>query len=133
FRAFWVKARDSLLLLPSAITAAGVGLAYSTIYLDENVGGPDPLNWWWVFGGGPESALSILSSISTSMITVTGLVFSLTVVALQLASSQYTPRVVRNFTGDISTQTVFGVFVATFTYALLIMGSVRVEGDEVEP
>ena len=63
------------------------------------------------------------------MITVTGLVFSITVVALQLASSQFTPRVLRSFTGDRGNQLVLGMFIATFTYALLVLRTVRDSAD----
>jgi len=124
--------RDSLWFLPSLLTLAGAGLAMAMIYVDERVES-GPLDWVWVFGGGPESALSILSSIVTSLITVTGVTFSVTIVALQLASSQYTPRVLRNFTADRGNQLVLGVFIATFTYALLIQRRVRIENEAIDP
>ena len=59
------------------------------------------------------------------MITVTTLVFSITVVALQLAASQLSPRVLRSFMGDRPNQLVLGFFIATFTYALLVLRAVR--------
>jgi uncharacterized membrane protein len=60
---------------------------------------------------------------------VLGVVFSLTVVVLQIASAQFTPRVMRNLTGDRGTQVVLGVFLGTFTYALIVLRAVRSPGE----
>jgi uncharacterized membrane protein len=78
-----------------------------------------------LFPGGPESARSFLSSITTAMISVTGVVFSITIVALQLAAGQFSSRVMRDFLRDRTIQFTFGVFVATFTYAMVLQRSVR--------
>jgi len=79
----------------------------------------------WLFGGGAEGARGVLSTIAGSLITVTGVVFSVTIVALQLASSQFTPRVLRSFVADRTNQVVLGVFIGTFTYTLLILRTVH--------
>ncbi|MDP9443909.1 MAG: DUF2254 domain-containing protein [Actinomycetota bacterium] len=84
----------------------------------------------FLFAGGPPGARALLSAVTTSMISVTGLVFSITVVALQLASSQFSPRVLRTFLRSRTTQLTLGVFVATFLYAIVVLRSVR--GDAVE-
>jgi uncharacterized membrane protein len=64
------------------------------------------------------------------MITVTSLTFSLTVVTLQLASSQYTPRLLRTFTADRVVQNTLALFLATFVYALAVLRTVRNDGDD---
>ena len=69
--------------------------------------------------------MAVLSAIATSMITVTGVVFSVTVVALQLASSQFSPRVLRTFLRDRTVQVALGAFIASFIYALLVLRTVR--------
>jgi uncharacterized membrane protein len=56
--------------------------------------------------------------------TVLTLVFSITIVALTLASTQFGPRMLRNFVRDIGTQVTLGTFVATFVYAVLTLGSI---------
>ena len=128
----WVRARDSLWLIPGALTLLAVLLALGLTEAERaGLFGPlglDPL----VFGGGAEGARGVLSAIAGGLITVTGVVFSVTIVALQLASSQFTPRVLRNFTADRVNQTVLGVFIATFTYALLVLRTIR-SGDDAEP
>jgi uncharacterized membrane protein len=84
---------------------------------------------WWLFGGSAEGARGVLVAIAGSLITVTGVVFSITIVALQLASSQFTPRVLQNFTRDRGNQLVLGVFIGTFTYTLLLLRTVRAPID----
>jgi len=73
-----------------------------------------------------ESARVLLSVIAGSTITVAGTVFSITMVALTLASNQYGPHLVRNFIRDRSTQASLGIFLATFTYALVTMSAIGI-------
>src|SRR5688500_8403864 len=68
-----------------------------------------------------ESARSFLSALSSSMITLTALVFSITILVLQLASNQFSPRVLRTFLRDRHSQFSLGIFVATFTYSMLVL------------
>jgi len=84
-----------------------------------------------VFNGGAETARSVLSSIAGSLITATSLTFSLTVVALQLASSQASPRVLRLFARDRRVHVTLAVFLGTFAYAVTVLRSVRDATDEV--
>ncbi|MBX7434743.1 DUF2254 domain-containing protein [Mycobacterium sp. Y57] len=79
----------------------------------------------FLFGGGPASARDVLSAIAASVMTVTSLTFSLTLVTLQLASGQYSPRLLRTFARDRFVQRTLALFVATFVYALTVLRSVR--------
>ena len=72
----------------------------------------------------------MLGSIAASMITIAGVVFSMTLIALSLASTQLGPRLLRNFMRDTTTQAVLGTFVATFLYCLLVLRTIR-RADEV--
>ena len=122
----WTRVRDSLWLLPSIAVVVGAGLATFIVRV------PAPavesrLAWVWLFGGGAEGARGVLSAIAGSLITVTGTVFSVTIVALQLASSQFTPRLLRSFVADRVNQTVLAVFIGTFTYSLLVLRTIRAE------
>jgi uncharacterized membrane protein len=78
-----------------------------------------------LFGGDAGAARTLLDAISSSLITVTSLTFSLTVVTLQLASSQFSPRLLRTFTSDVFVQSTLAVFLATFTYSLTLLRAVR--------
>ena len=71
----------------------------------------------------------MLSTIAGSMMTVVGVTFSMTLVALVLASSQYTSRILRNFMSDRVTQVVLGVFAGIFAYCLIVLRTIR-SGDE---
>ena len=124
--------RGSLWAVPSAMTLGAILLAFGTISLDMRIA-DDALgaDLWFVFGVGPDGVRGVLSSIAGSIITVTGVVFSITVVALQLASTQYSPRVLRTFLEDRSTHVVMGLFIATFTYSLLVLRTVRGESDNL--
>jgi uncharacterized membrane protein len=82
-----------------------------------------------LFSGGADGARGVLSAVAGSLITVTGVVFSVTIVALQLASSQFTPRVLRGFMADRPNQIVLGIFIGTFTYSVMVLRSVTGEDD----
>ncbi|MFI7360274.1 DUF2254 domain-containing protein [Streptomyces avidinii] len=79
----------------------------------------------YLFSGGAGAARTVLDAIAGSLITVTALTFSLTVVTLQLASSQFSPRLLRTFTSDRFVQGTLAAFLATFTYALTVLRTVR--------
>ena len=87
----------------------------------------------YLFGGGADAARTVLGAVASSLITVTSLTFSLTVVTLQLASSQFSPRLLRTFTRDRFVHVTLALFLATFTYALTVLRVVRTadEGQSV--
>jgi uncharacterized membrane protein len=126
-RAVWNEVRDSLWFLPAVLTLAGAALAVLMVGLDQQDVLPEETAPLWLMTGSSDGARGVLSAIASGIITVTGVVFSVTIVALQLASTQYTPRVLRNFTADRASQMVLGVFIGTFTYSLLVLRVVRGE------
>ncbi len=130
-KTLWTDARDSLWLIPAVLTLIAAVLAFGLVQLESSYA-IDLGNGYWLIGGSVDGARAVLSTIAGSLITVTGVVFSVTIVALQLASSQFTPRILRNFMADRSNQYVLGVFIATFTYTLLVLRVVR-STDEGEP
>lgn len=84
-----------------------------------------------VFGGGAAGARGMLQAVAGSVITVTSLVFTMTVVTLQLASSQFSPRLLRTFLRDRGNQVVLSMFLATFAYSLTVLRTIRAaEGGE---
>ena len=87
----------------------------------------------FLFAGGVDSARAVLSAISGSLITATSLTFSLTVVALQLASSQASPRVLRTFAKDRAVQGTLAIFVGTFAYAITVLRTVQDATDSTDP
>ena len=129
-RARWFDLQSSLWFLPAGLTSVAAALALLTVEIDLRLLLDRRQGTGWFFGGGAEGARGVLTAIAGTMINVTALVFSITVVALQLAASQLTPRVLRSFMGDRGNQVVLGFFIGTFTYALLVLRAVRAPLDQ---
>jgi uncharacterized membrane protein len=75
--------------------------------------------------GGPDGARTILTAIAAAVITVVGVVFSITILALQLASTQFGPRMLRHFIRDRGTQLTLSTFAATLVFSLFTLGSAQ--------
>lgn len=116
--------RESMWLIPAFFTVLTILLAFGSVAIDRAIQ-PVGMTGWFLFHAGPDGARGVLGTIAGSIITVTGVVFSITIVALQLASTQFTPRVLRSFLEDRAVQVVLALFIATFTYALLVLRTVR--------
>ena len=129
--------RSRLWPVPAAGVVAAVIAGVAVPELDANVDeGLPPTLARYLFGGGADAARETLGVIATSLITVTSLTFSLTLVTLQLASSQYTPRLLRTFAADRLIQRTLALFLATFAYALTVLRTVRnagAAGEEFVP
>jgi uncharacterized membrane protein len=116
--------RTNLWLVPAVEVLAAALLFLVTYSLDRAAyngvfGVPG-----WAISGGPDVARTVLTAIAAAVITVVGVVFSIVIVALTLTSTQFGPRMLRNFIRDRGTQLTLGTFVATFVYAVLTLGSV---------
>jgi uncharacterized membrane protein len=125
--------RTSLWALPAALAAAAVVAARLSVLLDGGRPFENTVLDGWLYSGSVESARTILSTLAGSMITVAGLVFSITIVALSFSSTQLGPRLLRNFRDDRVNQAVLGSFVATFLYALLVLSSLATEPEVFVP
>jgi uncharacterized membrane protein len=116
--------RTNLWLVPGVESAAAVALFVVTLSIDRAAFRGDLKLPAWVISGSPDAAREILSSLAGALITVVGVVFSVMMVALTLASSQFGPRMLRTFIRDRGTQVTLGTFVATFFYAMLVLISI---------
>ncbi len=116
--------RTTLWVIPTLLVVGAGALFVATYLIDRAVYTGDVSLPNWVNNGSADAARQILIGIAAAVITVIGLVFSITIVALVLASTQFGPRMLRNFMRDRGTQLTLGVFVATFVYAVLALGSV---------
>ena len=111
-------------VVPTIEVIAAVALFVVTYELDRAAFRNDFTYPSWVNAGSADAARQILTATAAAVITVVGLVFSITIVALTLASTQFGPRMLRNFVRDRGTQATLGTFVATFVYSVLVLGSV---------
>ena len=114
--------RGSLWVLPTLSVLAA--LAAGSLLSEVSIGPHSPL----AFQGTSDDARALLIGIAGTMVTVIALLLGLTVVALQLSSTQYSPRLLRNFLRDRPNQIVLSVFVATFAYSAAGLYTVGVSG-----
>lgn len=113
FNTFW--------FVPALVSLLGPLLACIFLQIDHHLSmGQEQ----FIFHGGTTEASTILSTIAGSLITVAGLAFSITIVVLQLVSSQYTPRALRSFLQDRVIQMIAGGFFAIFAYALIVLATI---------
>jgi uncharacterized membrane protein len=122
---------SSLWFLPVLCVVAGAALSFGTIALDR------ALNYEALprsLVGGPEAAISILETVATSMVSLAALVLTITMVVVQLAMAQFSPRIVQRVLQDKPSQLAIGLFVATFVHAILALREVSTEsGGERVP
>lgn len=126
-RKLWDSLHSSYWFIPMLMALGAIILAFTMISLDR-AGSTGPIEQLgWVYAGGPDGARAVLSAVAGSMATVTATAFSITIVALQLAASNFGPRLLRNFMQDTGNQLVLGTFIATFIYCLLVLRSIHGE------
>ncbi|MBW4457761.1 MAG: DUF2254 domain-containing protein [Nostoc indistinguendum CM1-VF10] len=126
----WDQLHSSYWFIPAVMAVVATALAFTMLNLDRI--GKVKIDYWWVYGGGADGARSLLGSVAGSMISVAATAFSITIVALQLAASNFGPRLLRNFMHDTGNQIVLGTFISTFIYCLLVLRTIHGEGDGYE-
>ncbi|MCH7407449.1 DUF2254 domain-containing protein [Belliella aquatica] len=122
---FWKELMATFWFLPVMIIMLSIFLAVGLVYLDNYVDIPQE-GWTRFFlVNSSDSARSILSTISGAMIGVAGTVFSVTLVALTLASSQFGPRLIKKFMYVRLNQVVLGSYISTYLYCLLVLNAIK--------
>ncbi|CAA9512411.1 MAG: hypothetical protein AVDCRST_MAG69-2560 [uncultured Solirubrobacteraceae bacterium] len=116
--------RQSFWALPGVGISLGVLVGYFLVEIDySHELAPGIFNFVDL-----QSARAVLQTIATVTVSVIGLSFSVILVALQLASQQLSPRVLRTFQGDRLVQSVLAVFIGTFMYCLVVLAKLREDG-----
>lgn len=118
-RQFEYDLSASLLLRPAVIIAGLSGLA---VLMPVGAPGQGP---HWLFPGEPAAAQLVLSTIAGSMMTVVSVVYSILLVALSLASTQFSTRILQRFVRDRVSQNTLGLFIGTFVYCLILLREVQ--------
>lgn len=121
------RLKTSLWFVPVMCVLAGVVLSFVTISIDRASG--DELVSRTLTGD-PNAALIILSTVAASMVSLTALVLTITMVVVQLAMGQFSPRAVRPFLRDRPSQFAIGIFAGTFAHAMLAMREVHSFTDQ---
>jgi uncharacterized membrane protein len=128
-RNLWQNLNASLWFVPTLMVAGASLLAFGLVIAESRMHYDGLRDYPLLFGAGADGARGMLTAIAGSMITVAGLIFSLTLSMLAQVSSQYTSRVLRNFMRDRTNQVVLGFFVSIFAYCLIVLRTIR-GGDE---
>jgi uncharacterized membrane protein len=125
-RALSDRLRESLLFLPLLLLAGGVLLEAVAHEIDRHV----KIGWLQPFEMASDAAVTLLSTIAGATITTAGVVFSLLVVSLQLASGQFSPRVLRTFWRDRVGQVLIGLLLASFAFCVLGLSQLDTDSDQ---
>ncbi len=126
---FWNKLTATFWFVPVLLLVLSIGLSVVLVILDNEVSIPQE-GWVRFFlVNSADSARTILSTISGAMIGVAGTVFSVVLVALTLASSQFGPRLIKNFMYVRLNQVVLGSYISTYLYCLLVMNAIKGNDD----
>jgi uncharacterized membrane protein len=121
----WIsKLRQNYWFWPSTMTLGALLLGYVLPYLDSRLGSEWIQSVGFLRATQVEGARAILTTVATATLGVAGVAFSVTIVAVSFASSNYGPRLIGNFMGDKKNQIILGVFVATFIYSITVLSTV---------
>src|SRR6202167_1251774 len=120
----WEALGTTLWFVPAVLIALGTVFFFMTFRIDVAAYFHQIELPTWLRSGSSESGREVLIAIAAAIITVVGVVFSVTILALTLASQQFGPRMMRSFIPDLGNQVTLGVFVATFVYSVLGLGSI---------
>ena len=128
-RNLWERLSTSFWVIPSLLSLGAIFLFGLLTYLDRHsaLGSVPALNFFEPVGA--TGARVILSTIAGSTITIVGTVFSITILTLTLASSQFGPRLLKNFIRSRGNQFVLGSLIATFIYSLAVLTTVEPQGN----
>ena len=118
----WCALRGSYWLIPTLLVGSAFVAAQCTVALDDYWADSDALHW--AYPGSPEGARAIIATIAAAVINLVGVTFSISVVALTMASAQLGPRLLRMFLRDRANQVVLGFLLGTFVFALLALRSI---------
>src|SRR5580658_9845136 len=120
----WEALRTTFWLVPTILVGVACLLFLATFEIDLAAYHRHLTLPFWAQAGTADAGRQVLIAIAAAVITVVGVVFSITILALTLASQQFGPRMMRNFVRDLGNQVTLGVFVGTFVYAVLGLGSI---------
>lgn len=129
FRKF-LTLKQTYRFVPSTMTVGAVLLGFVLRYLDSWLGSDWIQAVDFVRATEVDGARAILTALDGATISVAGVAFSVTIVAVSFASSNYGPRLIGNFMGDRKNQIVLGILVATFVYCITVLSTVHAISEQ---
>lgn len=125
----WSAVFASYWFIPGLMSAVAAGLALFTVWIDRTWEDAWPPGLGWLLFSEPDGARAILQAIASSMVTVAGVTFSITIATVSQATNQFGPRLMTNFLQDLGNQITLGAFVATFVFCLIVLRTVSGADD----
>lgn len=110
---------------------SAIGLGFVSLAIDREL---NEISWQtgWLYLGGADGARALLSTLAGATLTLAGVVFSMNLVALTMASQQLGPRLLHNFVRDIGSQFTLGTFTAIFSFCIIVLREVQGEDGLVD-
>lgn len=121
----WQQLIGSYWFIPTACVLVGILLAPILVTIDEHFDREMVKEITFAFTGDDDAARAIMTTIAGAVLGVAGTTFSITIAVLSMASSQFGPRLLRNFLTDTPNQFVLGAFIGTFSYSLLVLKAIH--------
>lgn len=119
------RVSSSYWFVPMLLAFAGFAAGLLLVVVDSRLGDDWLGRFEWFYGSRPDGARALLATVAGSMITVAGVVFSITLAAVTYASGQYGARLLTYFVRDRGNQVTLGVFIGTFLYCIVVLRTVR--------
>ncbi len=132
FRLIWDRLQTTLWFIPTLLALGGVAAALALIDVDLQID-PDSKSWMTFFQIGATGVRQVLAVTTGAMMTITGVVFSISVVTLTLAANQFGAKILRNYLSDSRNKVVLGLFVGSFLYGLVVLASIDSASDSRIP
>ena len=132
FRLLWDRLQTTIWFIPAVLALAGLVVAMLLVNLDLRI---DTSDWAWlkVFKIGTAGVRQVLAVTTGATMTITGVVFSISVVTLTLAANQFGAKLLRNYLSDSRNKAVLGLFVGSFVYGLIVLASIDSDSGEHVP
>ncbi len=120
---WWDAVRSSYWFVPSLMVTGSIALAAGAVWVDRNydLASVPLIGYFGSDNSGAAGVRDLLNAVAGGMISLAGVTFSITIVALSLASQQFGPRLLYNFMRDRGNQITLGTFIATFVYAIFLL------------
>ncbi len=124
----WDRVQTTIWFIPAMFAVGSVITALLLVDYDLH---HDTSDWKWleVFRIGVVGARQVLAVTTGAMMTITGLVFSISVVSLALAANQFGSKILRNYLSHTQNMIVLGIFIGSFLYGLVVLASINSDGD----
>lgn len=128
----WDRVQTTIWFIPALFAVGGVVTALLLVDYDLH---NDTSDWKWleVFRIGAVGARQVLAVTTGAMMTITGVVFSISVVSLALAANQFGGKILRNYLSHTQNKIVLGIFIGSFLYGLVVLASINSDGDSRVP